>query len=63
MAQGFFVDKLIEKYSTAEAVAAARAELGPAWKRNTVGFETSAKPAVGREVRWNGGYVRQALTH
>ena len=26
------------------------------------GFNASGKPAVGREVRWNGGYVRQALT-
>ena len=59
---GFFVDKLIEKYGTAEAVNAARAGLGPAWMAATVGFNASGKPAVGREVRWNGGYVRQALT-
>jgi hypothetical protein len=33
---GFFVDKLIEKYGTAEAVTAARAGLGPAWVASTV---------------------------
>ena len=33
---GFFVDKLIEKYGTAEAVTAARAGLGPAWVASTM---------------------------
>lgn len=60
---GFFVDELIEKYGSAVAVQAARSSLGPMWKQNTVGFDAVKMASVGREVRWNGGYLRQALTH
>lgn len=33
-----------------------------AWHRNLANFSCPAKPAVGREVAWHGGYLRSALT-
>lgn len=59
---GFFVDKLIEKYGTAAAVQRARAVLGLQWMQNTIGFSVPKNASVEREVRWNAGYLRQALT-
>ena len=59
---GFKLDQLQGKYATANAVAQARAALGPAWKRGSIGFDAPAHPEVGREVAWNAGYLRQALT-
>jgi hypothetical protein len=59
---GFTLEQLQGKYGTASAVAQARAALGPAWKRGSIGFDAPAHPEVGREVAWNAGYLRQALT-
>jgi hypothetical protein len=58
---GFTLAQLQQKYDTA-GVVKARAALGPLWKSGTIGFDAPAHPEVGREVSWNAGYLRQALT-
>jgi hypothetical protein len=58
----FSLGQLQRKYGHAEAVTRAREAQGTAWKSGTIGFAVPSQPAIGREVAWNAGYLRQALT-
>ena len=53
---------LLGGLQNAAAAAAARARLGTDWNASIIHLDVPARPSLGREILWHGGYVRQALT-
>ncbi|SEB50088.1 GH36-type glycosyl hydrolase domain-containing protein [Terriglobus roseus] len=59
--EGFTLDSLITKYSAQPASHLAASS--EKWKANTPVFRVEGYPWIEREIAWNAGYLRSALTY
>lgn len=59
--EGFTISALVGKYSEDPSTLLARSS--KKWQGNSLSFSVDSQPWVEREIAWNGGYLRSALTY